>query len=169
LAQKAYGKSMFLRIVYTIFLGLLLATFVGVGIAAFYKQPKYPEYPPRLQYAPTVPEKSGTTSAEYVKEQEAYTKKTEAFQKISEEYNKNVSIIALIAAIIFVVGSLTLVKHILAIADGVLLGGVVTLIYSIGRGFSANDDIFRFFVVSVGLFIALIVGYLKFVKPASKK
>jgi hypothetical protein len=161
--------NMFLRITYTIFLGLLLATFVGVGIAAFYKQPKYPEYPAKLQVLSSPYEKGSSDSAEYLKEQEAYNKRTKAFQKISEDYNRNVSIIALVAAVIFVTLSLTLVKHIMAIADGVLLGGVVTLVYSIARGFSANDDMFRFFVVSVGLLIALVIGYIRLVQPSVKK
>jgi hypothetical protein len=55
-------------------------------------------------------------------------------------------------------------KKIMVIADGVLLGGVLTLTYSIVRGFNTNDDIYRFLVVGAGLAAAMILGYLKFVK-----
>jgi hypothetical protein len=52
-------------------------------------------------------------------------------------------------------------------ADGLLLGGVFTLAYAVGRGFMA-DDKFRFVAVSVSLVIALVTGYLKFVRPLEK-
>lgn len=61
--------------------------------------------------------------------------------------------------------SLTVVKNLIYIADGVLLGGVLTLLYSIVRGFGSQDTMFRFVVVSIGLVIALLLGYIKFIKP----
>ena len=40
---------MILRVVYTLFIGVLFAILVGVGIAAFYEEPKEPEYPSVLK------------------------------------------------------------------------------------------------------------------------
>lgn len=65
--------------------------------------------------------------------------------------------------------SLNFSKKIPVIADGLLLGGVLTLAYSVVRGFNTNDDVFRFLVVGAGVIIAMILGYIKFVKPSRKK
>lgn len=161
---------MLIKYVYIVFLGLILATFVGVGISAFYKGPVYPETPPTLKYARPYPEAdTSTPSAEYIKEQEAFDAESKKYQEASEQYNKYVSMIAIGFAIAMMVISLTLFKKILVIADGLLLGGVLTLAYSIVRGFGSDDDMFRFFVVGAGLITAMVLGYLKFVAPQTKK
>jgi hypothetical protein len=54
-------------------------------------------------------------------------------------------------------------------ADGILLGGVFTAAYSIIRGLMSEDSRFRFLIVAVGLAIALILGYLKFIRPKENK
>jgi len=158
-----------IKYVYIVFLGLILATFVGVGIAAFYKGPVYPETPASLKYSrPYTEATAATPSAEYIKEQEAFDAKSKEFEKVLEKYNQNVSMISLGFAILMMVISLTLFKKILVIADGLLLGGVLTLAYSIVRGFGSSDDIFRFLMVGAGLITAMALGYVKFVKPLSK-
>lgn len=161
---------MLIRYVYIVFVGILLAAFVGVGIAAFYKGPKYPETPVELRFPET--KQLDATSAAYMQKQLEFDKKSEEFQKQNGEYSRNVSIIALVAAVIMLVLSLTLFKQIAIIADGLLLGGVLTLAYSVIRGFGSNDDMVRFMVVSASLLVALSLGYIKFVKnfeSASKK
>lgn len=40
---------MVIKIIYTIFIGVLFAIFVGVGIDAFYPYPKEPDYPAELK------------------------------------------------------------------------------------------------------------------------
>lgn len=157
---------MLIKYVYIVFIGILLAAFVGVGIAAFYKGPKPPEYPVELQY-PEIKENAyiATPSADRIKLQQEQDAQFKDFRKQDELYQRNVSIIALIAAVIMLVVSLTLVKQIEVIADGLLLGGVLTLGYSVIRGFGSNDDMVRFMVVSASLFVALVLGYIKFVKP----
>ena len=158
---------MLIKYVYIVFIGILLAAFVGVGIAAFYKGPKPPEYPVELQY-PEIKENAymATPSAQRVKLQQEQDSQFKQFRKLDEIYQRNVSIIALIAAVIMLVISLTLLKQIQVIADGLLLGGVITLGYSVIRGFGSNDDMVRFLVVSASLLVTLILGYIKFVRPA---
>ena len=159
---------MFLKFIYTIFVGVLLATLIGVGIAAFYEAPKYPEYPSRLKVSQ--PEKvDEETAEEILEEQEEYDKEFASFQKVQQKYNMNVSIISLVSSIIILVVSLTLFKKILMIADGLLLGGVLTLIYSIIRGFDTGDNKFRFLVVTIGFIVSIILGYIKFIKTQKTK
>ena len=155
---------MILKYIYTIFLAMLLVTFVGVGIAAFYKGPKQPEYPIGLSY-PEISEKS-SESAVIREEQIRYDKTQRNFQKENEIYSKNVSTLSVAAALIILVLSITFLSKIDFISDGLLLGGVFTLIYSIIRGFSAGDEIFRFIVVAIGLFVAIFLGYWRFVRKS---
>lgn len=155
-----------LEIIYTFFIGILVTVFVGVGIDTFYKAPEPPETPTALKlYRQPVEVGTETTmSAELEREQIAYDRDFEAYQKEEQNYNKNVSIIALIAAIIVLVISLMLFKQLLIISDGLLLGGVFTLLYSVVRVFASGDDTVRFVVVTVGLIVALGLGYKKFIK-----
>lgn len=159
-------KNMILKIIYTFFIGVLFAIFVGVGIEAFYPSPKMPEFPAGLN----VPIKEGAvneaTFQEIKKLQENYDNQTKDYRSRQQNYNRNVSMIALAVAVLALIVSLTFFKKILLIADGLLLGGVLTLFYSMIRGFDSGNDMFRFLVVSAGLAIALILGYLKFIRPA---
>jgi uncharacterized membrane protein len=159
---------MVLKLLYTFLIGIFFAVFVGVGIAAFYPQPKFPEQPTLLKYSPPEITKDTSESAKYKVEAEKFDRAQRKFQEQLQLYNRNVSIIALVASIIIVIASLTLVRTILLIADGLLLGGVLTLIYSVIRGFGTDDNMFRFIVVSVGLLVSLFLGYVKFIKSEKK-
>ncbi len=62
-------------------------------------------------------------------------------------------------------GEITIVaKNVTIMGDSLLLGGVFTLGYSIIRGFG-TDNTFRFLLVATGLIVAMIIGYLKFIRP----
>lgn len=152
-----------LRTLYIIFVAVLLTAFVGVGIAAFYPAPKPPSFVGPIAI-PSAPESS--QSAQFIKEQQSNATIQNNYMQMSQKYSRDVSIIALGAAIIILVLSLTLIKNILIMADGAMLGGVLTLIYSLIRGFTSEDEMFRFIVVTLGLIIAITLGYIKFIKPA---
>lgn len=158
---------MILKLAYTLFIGILLALFIGVGIAAFYPQPTSPDYPVSLK-VPYDIQPDSTKSAEFERQQERYDRLSEQYQEQLELYNKNVSLLSLGFSVLYLILGLLLSKKLTIISDGVLLGSVLTLLYSIIRGFGANDDVFRFLVVAGGLAIALVLGYIKFVRPSQK-
>ncbi len=147
--------------IYTIFLSLLIALFVGLGIDTFYPGPESPKYPLELDQV-----KQG---CEETLEQQTLRKEFNASQeKFMEElkpYNRNVSVVSLVASIIILILSLTLLSKIKMIADGILLGGVFVTAYGIIRGLMTEDSQFRFLIVTVGLIIALTLGYIKFIRP----
>ena len=152
---------MAIKFIYTLFLALLVALFVGLGISSFYPGPKAPDYPSiysekQANCQPTAEEKA--LMQEYDQSQKTYMAEFQV-------YSRNVSIISLTAAIIILVSSLTLLNKIKMIADGILLGGVFTVAYSIIRGLMSEDSQFRFVIVTIGLLIALGLGYIKFIKP----
>jgi len=152
-----------IKFIYTLFLALLVALFVGFGIDGFYKGPEAPKYPFELDQV-----KQG---CEQTVEQQATNKEfnqaQEKFMEESKPYHRNVSIISLIAAIIILILSLTLLSKIKMIADGILLGGVFTTIYAIVQGLMSESSQFRFLVITVGLIIAFVLGYIKFIRPKS--
>ena len=156
-----YNSGMIIKIIYTLFLALLVALFVGLGIDAFYPGPKTPNYPTELEIAK--PGCEDTAQQKLIREN--FNREQKEFLEKSKPYNRNVSIISLAAAIIVLVASLTLLAKIKMIADGILLGGVFAMAYSIIRGLMSEDTKFRFLIVSVGLIIALILGYIKFIRP----
>jgi len=159
------SKNTVLKFIYSIFIGVLFATLVGVGIAAFYPEPKPPEYPSALK----IPREGGLNQPVFEElkgEQEQYDRLEKAFQDQMEIYNRNVSIVAIIVSIVTLAISLTFFKKIFLIADGLLLGGVLTILYSIIRGFGSGNNKFQFIIVSASFVIALILGYVKLAKPA---
>lgn len=147
-----------LKVIYVLFLGIVLAIFIGLGIEAFYPTEKYPEYPSEIQYS-TEP-----LTKDQKKIQKDFDAKTKAYQEREGKHSRNVSMIAIAASIIFMILSLTVLSKAAIISDGFLLGGLLTLLYSIIRGFISPDNIFRFLLVTAGLIVALILGYIKFIK-----
>jgi hypothetical protein len=156
---------MIVKFIYTIFLGILVALFIGLGIDTFYPAPEGPEYPVELRSA--TPEEN--KSAEFDQIRDRYEQEQQQYQEKLDEHNKNVSIIAIASSILLLVVSLVFLNQIKIIADGVLLGGVFTTIYSIIRGLMTDISQFRFLIVTVGLIIALVLGYIKFIKSGKKE
>lgn len=147
-----------LKLVYTFFLGLLVAIFIGVGINTFYPGPKAPVYPVELNTYGKDP------TSEELEKQRQWDKSMEQHNNLMKPYNRNVSLIALVAAVLLLAISLVYENRIKVMADGVMLGGLFVLLYSLGRGFASEDSKYVFVVVTVGLATVLYLGYHRFVK-----
>jgi hypothetical protein len=156
--------TMLLKYIYTLFIGILFTGLVVAGIYAFYPRPEYPEYPEELTY----PARDGKDIYESTESAEKYRQNEKEFREISQDYNRNVSIISLVAAVLALIISLTLIRNLQLISDGLLLGGVFTLLFSVGSGFESDDSKFRFIIILIGFIISLAVGYIKFVRPPEK-
>jgi len=79
-------------------------------------------------------------------------------------YYRVVAVIAMLAAIAVMACSIAMKAKLGFIADGLLLGGALTLAYALIVGISmGDDDRFRFLVVTVGLVVTLVVGYVRFI------
>lgn len=148
-----------IRYIYTFFVSLFLAVFIGTGVAVFYPSPKAPE-PPSF-YGLEAPKE--LTDSER-RAEEDFSAQQRAWEKEMKEYNRNVSMIVLACAVVILVIALTLSDKLGVIADGLLLGGIFTLLYGIIRGMDSDDAKYRFLVASVGLLVALVLGYFKFTR-----
>jgi hypothetical protein len=147
-----------LKTAYSFFIGILLAIFVGFGISAFYTQPKAPEYPNQVIQGKEMNEEEKEVERKFNIEQKEWDKKM-------KPYNRNVSIMTLVAATILVAISLLFEQRIKILSDGFMLGGIFTLLYSIGRSFAAQDSKLTFLTVSIGLVVAIALGYFRFIRP----
>lgn len=147
-----------LRLIYTFFVGILLVIFVGVGINTFYEPPAPPKYPIALNTYGKVP------TAEQAAAQREFDRENEKYQEVLKPYNRNVSVITLAAAVALFIGSALTQKRIRLLADGIMLGGLFTLFYSIGRGFASDNGKYVFTTVTIGLIIVLYLGYHRFVR-----
>ena len=152
-----------IKLVYTFFVGILLALFVGVGVDTFYPGPKAPDYTNTPAYSGTPP------NADEKIQQKAFEDKSNQFNQLQKSYSHNVSIITLIASILLLALSILLEMRIRLLSDGVMLGGLFTLLYSIARGFASDNSKYVFVTITVGLIVVLYLGYHRFVGAVSPK
>lgn len=148
-----------LKLAYTFFIGLLLAVFVGYGIAAFYDAPQRPQAPNIV-----MTDKQGTFSASDIAAEKAFNEQSRLYDEKMKPYNQNVALYALMAAVLFVVMGILFENKISILADGLMLGGVFTLLYSLGRSFASQNNKLSFALVSVALLVTSGLGYWRFAK-----
>lgn len=158
-------ENKLLTLIYSVFLGVLLAIFVGVSINTFYPGPTYPEYPETLAIYD-----GKEMTAEQKAIQKKFDEQSRQYNKDTKPYNRNVSLIVLGSAVLLLAVSLVLEKRgVKVIADGFMLGGLFSLVYSLGRGFAAQEDTYVFLIVTVALGVVLYLGYHRYVQPQSGK
>jgi hypothetical protein len=165
--MKKMNLSFFMELFYTAFLGVIIVLFFGLGVAAFYPSPKSPEPPVYV----SEPVKTAEVSVESPADKAARLKYDADQKKYNEDfkvYSRNVSVITMVLAVVTLVASIFVVHKIFLISDGLLLGAVFTLGYSIIRGLMTEDVKFRFVVTTIGLVITVAVGYFKFIKPRNE-
>lgn len=149
---------MFIKYIYSIFIGFLITLVIGLGIAAFYEAPEYPEYA-------STPKISGELTEDEIRENENLMNiEYDKYNTEENTYNRKVSIILICSSVVILGIGLLLAKINSIFADGMLFGSIFTLIYSIIRGFGSENQKFSFFVVVIALCIALGIGYLIFNK-----
>lgn len=159
----------FIRLFYTLFVGILVATLIGVGIAAFYPAPKSPAGDDIGMIAKPVMD--ATDSAEFEKQQMESQKRWQEYNTKMQEYNYRVAIISLSLSVLVLILGLWDYKKMPILSDAFALGGVFGLMYSIGRGFEAQNEKLRFVVVAISLVATMIVGQKKLANliPTGKK
>lgn len=150
---------MILEGLYSLLLGIFLTFFVGIGINTFYTQPVYHEPPSCM--VPVGKE------AEPVPMQQQCQKEIEANQQKTNTYSQNVSLMALVAAVIYVAIGFLVFRSTQLFSSGFLFGSIFTLLYSLARGLNSNNHIFAFIVVVVSIILVMAIGYLRFVRKKS--
>ncbi|MFF0989284.1 hypothetical protein [Kocuria nitroreducens] len=148
-----------LRSVYTFFLGLLLALFVGLGVATVHPGPEEPAPPPAIAMA----RESRELAPEEQQQWASHEREREAWEEESMRHSRDVGLFALAASLVLVAVSLAVERRRPVLAHGVLLGGLFTLFHSVVRSLISQDTVAAFAVVTVALVVVLYLGYRRFV------
>lgn len=147
-----------MKIVYTFFLGALLALFVGLGIQTFYPGPEMPEPTSGMEFVP----ESSTPTEEQREEMAENERQWRQWQEDQQTYSRNVAVVALGASVVLLGLSLVLEKRNRVLTNGIMLGGLFTLLYAIGRSFASTETTMTFIAVGVGLAVVLFLGHRRF-------
>lgn len=143
-----------LQVIYSFFLGLMMVGLVAIGINTFHPQPQWPEFP--YDKYP-----NGPTPAQ-VAEQEAAQ---QAARLAQDAWSLNTSIILLVCATVILAVSLWRPARMAVISNGLLLGGIFTMIYAVGQSLSsAQGQVTRFLVALAALIVTVGIGYLTFIR-----
>jgi hypothetical protein len=147
-----------LRLVFTFFVGALLALFIGFGI--------HTVYPPPEQAATGGIEQKANPSDEELARLEAAR---QAYESAYADYSRDVSLISMGGAVVMLVLSLMLERGSPVMANGLLLGGLVTLVYGVGRGFASRDSWTLFGAMTLATAIVLVLGFRRFRRERGHK
>jgi hypothetical protein len=80
-----------------------------------------------------------------------------------EVWGRNTSIILITLATITMAVSVVRAEQLPVISNGLLLGGVFTMIYGVGWIIATGTSVGRFLVIAAALGITLVLGYFRFV------
>ena len=170
-----------LQAIFAVFLGLMITAVVGVGVYTFHPNPG-DESQDQIQAlydersaidgcnSPT-PNECKTwnqlTAAERARAK-AIDAQVTALQRASEEkssqWRMSTSVILIVIATMLMAVALALGDSVSVLSNGILLGGLFTMLYGVGWGLASGNSVTRFLVLVAALAVSLVLGYLKFVR-----
>lgn len=152
--------------IYTLFLGLLLALFIGIGIDTFAPAPTYPDHPDELMggtevenivVAP-VGESATITPPHGESAQAAYDEAVKQYDEEVKGHALTTAISSFVAGILLLVVALLWLRRSPVLSDGFLLGGMLALLYSVGWSLATAQSVVSFGIVTLGLIVTLVLG-----------
>ena len=166
------GRSAGLRTIFSFFLGLMLTVFVGVGVYTF--------HPPPTQFDSQIRDLAHSeqevrnsrpsnelTTADRDQIQEINRQRNElidAAAEVRKPWGLSTSVILIVFSTLALAVSLVRADQLPVISNGLLLGGVFTMLYGVGWIATTGTSITRFLVMTVALVITLGLGYVRFVR-----
>lgn len=162
-----------LQTIFAIFLGLMVTAFAGVGLYTFYPSPDQAftervlalnrqELAIRNAVAPDELSADDRRRIQQIQDELARIEDTQRGAR--ERWGRRTSIALIALATLAMVLSLVRGVQLPAISNGLLLGGVFTMVYGVGWIIVTDGSMARFFVVTAALAITLALGYLRFVR-----
>ena len=124
-----------LQIIFAFFLGIVVVAFVGIGVNTFYPSPDYP----------------------------VDVTLSESWSEMRDRWALVTGIVLLLCASAILAVSLFLPERQAVLSNGILLGGVFTMVYAVGMTVTSDRSVLRFGVVAVALVVTIAIGYVKFV------
>ncbi len=167
-----------LQVIFAVFLGLMIAVVVGVGAYTFYSPPAQ-ELEERVdalheqEFDLGCPDEECTrdlTQAERDELNELRAEIRDLEKQIEEQRStwlQRTSLVLIVIATALMATSLLLGESVAVMSNGILLGGLFTMVYGVGWGLASDSSVTRFLVLLTALAISLALGYLKFVRGRS--
>ena len=173
MAQAGAGDG--LRTIFSFFLGLVLTAFIGVGVYTFLPPPdqheqQLEELSRREEALRTSRGSDDLTDSEREQIEEFGRQRTELHEAAAEArkpWGRTTSIILIAFATLTMAVSLVRADQLPVISNGLLLGGVFTMLYGVGWILTTDTSISRFLVMTAALAITLGLGYIRFVRRQS--
>jgi len=143
-----------------------------VGVYTFYPPPEQfesqtREFMQREQAIRDARSPDKLTEKDRAQIAEINRERNELFDSVREEqmpWGRTTSIILIVCATIFMIVSLVRADQLPVISNGLLLGGIFSMLYGIGWVIATDTSIMRFLAISAALLITLGLGYLRFVR-----
>lgn len=166
-----------LQAIFAVFLGLMITAVVGVGVYTFYPNPVDQTEEQLSELYERRDEVQGCSTStgckpisELTEQQRAELESLDAQQRQLEQraseqrdtWAQRSSIILVLIATGLMVVSLALGEGLSVLSNGILLGGLFTMLYGVGWGIASGSSLIRFAVLVAALAISIVLGYLKF-------
>lgn len=161
-----------LQTIFGFFLGLMVTSFVGVAVYTFYPSPDRPfrerivklnreQQAIRNSKAPDALMPEDRAKIQQIEDD--VSKMEDATREAGEVWGRRTSIILIAFATFTMAISLLRAVQLPVIANGLLLGGLFTMVYGVGWIIVTDSSTARFFVMTIALAITLALGYVRFV------
>lgn len=167
-----------IELIYSVFIGVAVALFIGSGVWAIYPGPQAPTYPETSYYKDTYShfDQQGNLTEEGRKAQQEegeryaeHDRKSRQYEKDLKSYHRMVAVLVLApAAVSFALG-IWLLKRNPVVGEGLAFGGIISSIYALSKAWSSNHRIVVFAVVSALLVMSLVLVLVKFGSTQQKK
>lgn len=161
-----------LQTIYSFFLGLMVLALIGIAVYTVYPNPEvetsrkterlYRDLEPYQTKTP-----SQLSAADRAKRDaiQAQLDAAQASERITmETWARNTSIAIIILATIVMVVSLVRPEELRVLSNGLLLGGVFTMLYGVGWSIASGESWTRLIVVLFATAVTIGLGYVKFVR-----
>ncbi len=169
----ATTQSKGLQTIFSFFLGLMVTAFVGVGVYTFHPSPQEQFALQRQDLSrrevavrnSRPPEEFTDSDRDQLRQIEVERNAiADASRPALEAWGRSTSIILIIFATLAMAVSLVRADQLPVISNGLLLGGLFTMVYGVGWIIATNASLARFAVMTVAFALTLALGYVRFVR-----
>jgi hypothetical protein len=161
-----------LQTIFSFFLGLMVTAFVGVGVYTFHE----PDSAPQRQMQELSRREQAIRNAKApgaltMEDRAQIQQLTDQRNQIADASNagfkawaRSTSIILITFATLAMVVSLVRPERLPVISNGLLMGGLFTMVYGVGWIVAAGSSMTRFVVMTLAFVLTLALGYVRFVR-----
>jgi len=162
-----------LQTIFSFFLGLMVLAFIGVGVNTFYPSPAEKHQQEQQQISREMESLNlkvngksldATQQAQMTELQNKQNALQDVIQLEQKGWARNTSIVLVVFATLVMGVSLIRSEQLRVISNGLLLGGLFTMVYGVGWVIFSGNSTARFVVIAFALVVAIALGYAKFVR-----